>query len=476
MATWTAAPQLVEDANLPPAPGFGDATLRQNVRVSIGGQKIRVRFSNAFGQTALTLASVHVARSAGGSTLQKATGRPVTFRGNASVSIPAGAQIVSDAFDFDLPPLSDIAVTIHLRGAPAAVTGHPGSRTTSYLQPGNDTTALELPAAVPVVHWYFLSSVEVLASATSSAVAILGDSISDGRGSTTDGNDRWTDNLARRLHAASPNSPIAVLNLALGGNRLLRDGVGPNALARLDRDILSQPHVKWLIVLEGINDIGNAAIARAKGEWAPTADDVTLAYEQIIERAHAHGILVYGGTLMPFEGFKLYDTPEAEKERQRVNAWIRTSGRFDGVIDFDAVTRDPERPTRLSPRVDSGDHLHPSPAGYRIMAEAIDLALFGLRPSAIGNRRSEIGNRRSEIGDRNRKWEASCRTWEVAIEGCAMSDFRSPISDFRFRWPMADSIQRATRSVTTCRSSSRDDDPTIRRNSPGSTRNIMSMS
>ena len=175
------------------------------------------------------------------------------------MTIPAGAQIVSDAFDFDLPPLSDIAVTIHLRGAPAAVTGHPGSRTTSYLQPGNDTTALELPAAIPVVHWYFLSGVEVLASPTASAVAILGDSISDGRGSTTDGNDRWTDNLARRLHAASPNSPIAVLNLALGGNRLLRDGVGPNALARFDRDILSQPHVKWLIVLEGINDIGNAA-------------------------------------------------------------------------------------------------------------------------------------------------------------------------------------------------------------------------
>jgi lysophospholipase L1-like esterase len=225
-----------------------------------------------------------------------------------------------------------------------------------------------------------------MASATASAVAILGDSISDGRGSTTDGNDRWTDNLARRLHAASPNSPIAVLNLALGGNRLLRDGVGPNALARFDRDILSQPHVKWLIVLEGINDIGNAAIARAKGEWAPTADDVILAYEQIIERAHAHGILVYGGTLMPFEGFKLYDTPEAEKERQRVNAWIRTSGRFDGVIDFDAVTRDPERPTRLSPQVDSGDHLHPSPAGYRIMAEAIDLALFVSRgPAKAGH-------------------------------------------------------------------------------------------
>jgi lysophospholipase L1-like esterase len=284
--------------------------------------------------------------------------------------------MVSDALDFDLPPLSDVAVTIRLRGAPVAVTGHPGSRTTSYLQSGDVTSAPDLPDAVPVVHWYFLSAVEVLASANTAAVAILGDSISDGRGSTTDGNDRWTDNLARRLHAASPNAPIAVLNVALGGNRLLRDGVGPSALARFDRDVLSLPGVKWLIVLEGINDIGTAAGARAKGEWATTADDVIHAYEQIIERAHAHDILVYGATLMPFGGFEPYDTPEAEKERQRVNTWIRTGGRFDGVIDFDAVTRDPERPTRLSPKVDVGDRLHLSPAGYRIMADAVDLALF----------------------------------------------------------------------------------------------------
>ena len=376
VTTWTAAPQLVEEANLPPAPGFGDATLRQKLRVSIGGQKVRLRFSNAFGQTALTLVSVHIARSAGGSAIQTATNRAITFRGAASVVIPAGALIVSDGLDFDLPPLSDVAVTIRLRGAPAALTGHPGSRTTSYLQSGDVTTAPALPDAVPVVHWYFLTAIEVLASANTAAVGILGDSISDGRGSTTDGNDRWPDIFARRLQAASPNAPIAVLNLALGGNRLLRDGVGPNALARFDRDVLSQPGLRWLIVLEGINDIGNAAHARAKGEWVPTADDVIHAYEQIIERAHAHDILVYGATLMPFEGFEPYDTPEAEKERQRVNAWIRASGRFDGVIDFDAITRDPDRPARLSPKVDVGDHLHLSPAGYRIMADAVDLALF----------------------------------------------------------------------------------------------------
>jgi lysophospholipase L1-like esterase len=229
------------------------------------------------------------------------------------------------------------------------------------------------------VHWYFLSGIEVLADERAAAVAILGDSISDGRGSTTDGNDRWPDNLARRLQAAKPDTPVAVLNLALGGNRVWRDGVGPNALSRLDRDVLAQPGVRWLIVLEGVNDIGAARKDRANGEWAPTADDMILAYEQIIARAHARGILVYGGTIMPFEGFKDYDSPEAEADRQRVNAWIRTSGRFDGVIDFDAATRDPARPTRLSSAVDGGDHLHPSAAGYRIMADAIDLGLFVAR-------------------------------------------------------------------------------------------------
>ena len=376
VGTWAAAPQLVEDANLPPSPGFGDATLRQVVRISIGGRRMRLRFSNAFGNSELTLVSVRAARSAGGSRIQKETDRPVTFRGAASTVVPAGALVVSDAIDVELPPMSNLAVTIQLRGAPSAVTGHPGSRTTSYLQPGDAASALELTSAAAVVHWYFLSAVEVLAAENATAVAILGDSITDGRGSTTDGNDRWPDNLARRLHAANPAAPIAVLNLALGGNRLLRDGVGPNALARFDRDVLSQSGVRWLIVLEGVNDIGTMKEARARGERAPTADDVIHAYEQIIERAHARDILVYGGTLMPFEGFTSYYTPEAEADRQRVNAWIRTSGRFDGVIDFDAATRDPERPSRLSPRVDGGDHLHPSAAGYRIMADAIDLALF----------------------------------------------------------------------------------------------------
>lgn len=378
VGTWAAAPQLVEPGNLPPEPGFGNSTLRQIVRVSIGGEQVRVRFSNAFGNTELTVVSARVARSAGRGAILQGTDRALAFHGRPSVTIPAGALVLSDPLDFELPPLSNLAVTIHVRGAPQDVTGHPGSRTTSFLQAGDAASSPELAGAVPVEHWYFLSGVDVLAGPGVAAVAVLGDSISDGRGSTTDGHDRWPDNLARRLQGGKRTARVAVLNQGIGGNRLLRDGLGPNALARLDRDVLAQPGVRWLIVLEGINDIGTASEARAEGKPPATAEDIISALEQIMERAHARDILVYGGTIMPFEGFSYmnYYTAEGEADRERVNSWIRTSGRFDGVIDFDAATRDPARPSRLSAAVDGGDHLHPSAAGYRIMADAVDLELF----------------------------------------------------------------------------------------------------
>ena len=378
VGTWMAAQQLVEPGNLPPAPGFSDTTLRQVVHVSIGGRTLRVRFSNEFGRAPLTVVSARIARSAGGSAIDSASDRALTFNGRSAAVIPEGAALVSDSLEFEVSPLSNLAVTVYVRGAPPDVTGHPGSRTTSYLQAGNAASAPALPDAVPVDHWYFLSGVEVRAPRTAGAVVILGDSITDGRGSTTNGNDRWPDVLARRLQASPATAQVAVLNAGLGGNRLLRDGLGPNALARLDRDVLAQAGVRWLIVLEGINDIGTAAGALAKGEPAATADDIIGAFAQIIERARAHDIRVYGGTIMPFEGFTYagYFTPEGEADRQRVNAWIRTSGRFDAVIDFDAATRDPAQPSRLSPAVDGGDHLHPSAAGYRIMGESIDLKLF----------------------------------------------------------------------------------------------------
>jgi lysophospholipase L1-like esterase len=348
------------------------------VRVSIGGRTLRVRFSNEFGRAPLDLAAAHIARPASGGSIDAVSGRALTFAGKASASIPAGTALVSDPLDFELPPLAQLAVTISVRGAPPDVTGHPGSRTTSYLLPGNAVSAPVLADAVPVDHWYFLAGVEVLAPASTGAVVVLGDSITDGRGSTTNGNDRWPDVLARRLQETPVTAGVAVLNAGLGGNRLLRDGLGPSALARLDRDVLAQPGARWLVVLEGINDIGTASAARAKGEPGATAADIIAAYGQIIDRARAKGLRVYGATIMPFEGFTYagYYTQESEADRQRVNAWIRTSGRFDAVIDFDALTRDPAQPARLSPAVDGGDHLHPSAAGYRIMGEAVDLELF----------------------------------------------------------------------------------------------------
>lgn len=375
VGTWATSPQLTEERNLPPPPGFADTTLRQIVHVSIGGRTLRVKLSNAFGRTALTLRSARVARAAGGGAIHAASDRALTFGGRPSVTIPEGALIVSDPVDFDLAPLSDVALTVHLKGAPVEVTGHPGSRTTSFLQAGDAVSAADLASATRIDHWYFLSGIDVLADRSSAAIAVLGDSITDGRGSTTNGNDRWPDNLARRLQTNKGTESVGVLNLGIGGNRLLRDGLGPNALARLDRDVLAQPGVRWLIVLEGINDIGTRLGARARGETPATADDIIAAYQQIIARARSRDIRVYGATILPFEGAS-YSTPDGEADRQRVNTWIRTSGAFDGVIDFDAATRDPLMPSRLSAAVDGGDHLHPSAAGYRIMSDAIDLALF----------------------------------------------------------------------------------------------------
>jgi lysophospholipase L1-like esterase len=382
VATWAASPQLTEESNLPPAPGLAGHTLRQVAHVSLGGKTLRVRFSNAFGRTALTLQSARIARSAGGGAIQPASDRALTFSGRSSVVIPEGALAVSDPLAFDLAPLSEVAITVCLKAVPVEVTGHPGSRTTSYLEAGDLASAPDLPDSVRVDHWYYVNGIDVLADEAGGTVAIIGDSITDGRGSTTNGNDRWPDNLARRLAANRRTARVAVANLGIGGNRLLRDGLGPNALARLDRDVLALPGARWLIVLEGINDIGTRVSARARGERAATAEDIIAAYEQIIARAHARDVRVYGATILPFEGAPSYFTPDGEADRQRVNEWIRTSGRFDAVIDFDAAMRDPRKPSRLAAAVDGGDHLHPSAAGYRVMAEAIDLALFAEPSSA----------------------------------------------------------------------------------------------
>ncbi len=364
VGTWTAAPQLTEPANLPPDPGLADSTLRQVVRVSLGGKRLRVRFSNAFGTKPLTILSALASRSAGSGAIVPDGGKPLTFAGKAAVTIPIGAPTVSDPIDFDLAPLSDLVVTIRVQDPTRTITGHPGARCTSYLVRGDRVTDPTMPDAARTPHWYYLSGVDVEAG-DASAVVVIGDSLTDGRGSPTDGNGRWTDHLARRLHDRG-GAGVGVLNQGLGGNRVLNDGLGPNVLARLDRDVLAQPGVRWLIVLEGINDLGTRSA---------TARDLIAAYDQILVRSHDRGIRVYGATIPPCEGSS-YFSPELEAARREVNAWIRDSGRFDAVIDFDAATRDPRKPASLSPQADGGDHLHPGPEGYRIMAESVDLRLF----------------------------------------------------------------------------------------------------
>jgi lysophospholipase L1-like esterase len=371
MGTWGAAPQLTEPKNLPPASGLSGSTLRQIVHVSIGGSRLRVRFSNAFGSDPVEITAAAVAAAGDRGAIHPDSSRPLSFGGQPTVTIAPGAMALSDPVGFELAPLGDLAVTMHFGQVSRDVTGHPGARCTSYLQKGDLVSAATLPAPVTIEHWYILSGVEVGAEHPGGVLAILGDSITDGRGSTTDRNRRWPDDLAHRLQADPRTARIGVLNQGIGGNRLLHDGLGPSALARLDRDVLEQPGVRWLIVFEGVNDLGTAP-SEAQGE---VAREVIAAYEQIIQRAHARNIRVYGATITPFGG-SFYASPAREANWQAVNHWIRTCGWFDAVIDFAAAVRDPTDPTRLAPAVDCGDHLHLSDQGYLVVAGAVDLDLF----------------------------------------------------------------------------------------------------
>lgn len=369
VGTWSAAQQLTEVGNLPPPPGLSQSTLRQVVHVSIGGKRVRLRFSNAFGNARLTLASVHCAVSAGADAMVASTDRTLLFSGAASVTIPAKQAVVSDPFDFDLTATSNLAVSIQFGDTPTDVTGHPGSRTTSYLQYGNHVSAARMPASATTDHWYVLSRVEVLASTTARAIVVLGDSITDGRGSTTNGNDRWPDVLARRLQQNPTSKHVSVLNLGIGGNAVLTGGLGPPALERFSNDVLDQPGARWLIVLEGVNDIGNSSNPSV-------ATDLIDAFKQCVARAHAQGMLAYGVPILPFGGNADYDSAAHEAARLAVNGWIRTPGNFDKVIDLDAVVRDPNRPAALLAAYDSGDHLHLNAAGYQKMGKSVDWELF----------------------------------------------------------------------------------------------------
>jgi lysophospholipase L1-like esterase len=334
-----------------------------------------VRISNLLGATGLTIPSVHVALPVGNGVIRAESDKALTFHGNASVTIPPGALTYSDPLDFDLAPLSNLVITMRLTGVPDAITSHFASHEISYLQAGDAVAAVDMSSAVHVEHWYFINGVDVLADSSAAAIVALGDSITDGSKSATGANNRWPDELARRLQVDAHTKNIAVLNEGIGGNRLIHDRSGKNALARFDGDVLAQSGVRWLILLEGINDIGTRVRAEKLNEQAATADDLISAYEQIILRAHAHDIQVFGATILPYAGAN-YSTPDGEVDRQKINQWIRTSGQFDGVIDLDAATRDAKDPSHLSGAADSGDHLHPADAGYKIMGGAVDLKLF----------------------------------------------------------------------------------------------------
>jgi lysophospholipase L1-like esterase len=355
--------------------------VRQIVRLSVGGSTLRVHLSNAFGTEPLKFTSVHIARpiSIASSTIDPASDKALTFSGATEVIVPAGASYISDPIDYPVAPLTSLAISFHLDEPPTPETSHPGSRATTWYLHGDSVSAASLPGTKTIEHWYQISGIDVLAQAGAGAIVALGDSITDGHATTTNGNDRWTDVLAERLQASASTRNVSVLNQGIGGNHLLIDGLGPNAMSRFDRDVLAQAGARWLIVFEAINDLGGLAHEGdvSSADHAAMVARILLAYRQFIVRAHAAGIRVIGGTITP-DGGSFYNRPGSgnDADREAINAWIRMPGHFDDVIDFDKAVRDPSQPDRLLPAYDCGDHLHPNPAGYRAMGEAVPLALF----------------------------------------------------------------------------------------------------
>jgi len=381
VGSWATSQMLSEKDNALDSGYLHDVTLRQVVRVSLGGESVRLHLSNRFGTTPLHFTSVHIARlmSADSGSIVGGTDKAITFSGAADVWIPAGAEYLSDPTDFPIARLSRLAITLHLDVVPPHQTGHPGSRATSYLVHGDQVSNADLADPKKVDHWYFIAGVDVVSPLDVEAVVVLGDSITDGHGATTNANDRWPDLLANRLQASMGKRAPGVLNQGIGGNRLLLDGLGPNAQARFDHDVLEQVGARYLIVLEGVNDLGMLARTAEvpQAEHDATVRWIIAAYRQMIARARSRGLQVIGATILPFVGSEFYHpAARTEADRQAVNNWIRTSGQFDAVIDFNAVMRDPARPDRLLAAFDSGDHLHPSPAGYAAMADAVPLTLF----------------------------------------------------------------------------------------------------
>ena len=372
VGTWSASPHAAASPVR-----INGQTLRQLVCTSVGGERLRVRFSNAYGTSDVVIGAAHVATSAGGTAILAGSDRTLRFNGSPTITIPAGALVVSDAVTLDAPALGDLAVSLYLPGNVAAATQHEVALQTNYLSMPGDFTGAITFTATPTQSYYFLTAVEVRASENARAIVTIGDSVTDGFASTPDTNQRWPNLLAERLQTRHGTSDVSVLNAGIIGNRILHDLVGTGALARFDRDVLAQTGASYLIVLQGNADILIPDLIGAPAEQV-TAEQIIQGHRQIIHRAHAMGLRVYGGTLNPVEGYPFpgFWTAAMEAKRQAVNRWIRTGNAYDAVIDFDRVLRDPAHLTRLLPAYDSGDHVHPNDVGYRVMANAIDLSLF----------------------------------------------------------------------------------------------------
>ena len=380
VAAWGAAPDS-------PGPSIAGSTVRQIVRTSVAGSRVRLRFSNLFGSGPITLGPVRVALQASAGAIQPSSDRAVTFGGARVVTVARGQDTLSDPVNLALPALAHLAVTVHVPEGAGASTIHGVGHQTAYFLRGDATTVPVFPAGDADASRHFLTGVEVEAGRGAGTVVVLGDSITDGVGSTPDRDARWPDALATRLQTHPSTASIAVVNAGIAGNRLLNDGkppfVGPSALSRFERDALNTPGVRWIILLQGSNDV-SAADMLTTPEDQVSAAQIIDGMKALVARARARGIRIYGGTMLPREGVQkpFVNTDAGREKRRAINAWIRTAGAFDGVIDFEHALRDPARPDRLHPAFDSGDHLHPNDAGYAAMAAAVDLRLFA---AALGS-------------------------------------------------------------------------------------------
>lgn len=356
-------------------PDIGNQTIRMIVRASIGGRSVRVHLSNAYGTGPLTIGAARIALQDKESATISDSDRALTFSGKPSSVIPPGALVVSDPVDVAVPKLGYLAISVYVAGDPTPPTVHlTGLHTTYISKTGDFTQAKSIADATTTQSWYYLSSIDVLAPASAGSIVAFGDSITDGATSTPDTDRSWPSQLAERLQSNPATSNIAIVNHGISGNRLLADGAGVSALARFDRDVIAQPGVKYLIVLEGINDIGMSSMAPPTAA-SLAADDIIAVHKQMIERAHLYGIKAFGATLLPYGG-AMYFSDKGESIREAVNQWIRTSGAYDGVIDFDAKLRDPANPKEMNAAYYVNDHLHPNDAGYKLMAETVELSLF----------------------------------------------------------------------------------------------------